>query len=75
MPAQRSRTAGWRYCLQQIRDRRGSIELAVRPPEGAAPPTRGDLLFRARVLGIDDDQIRVETPVALGQPVEFVEGL
>ncbi|MDP7070213.1 MAG: hypothetical protein QF561_02575 [Phycisphaerales bacterium] len=76
MPAQRSRTAGWRHCLNQIRDRRGSIELAVRPSmdtPGTAP--RGDLLFRARVLGLEDGVIRVETPVSLGQPVEFVEGL
>jgi hypothetical protein len=74
MPAQRSRTAGWRHCLQQIRDRRGSIELAVRPP-GGGDGLRGDLLFRARVLGIDGDTIEVETPVSLGRPVEFAEGL
>jgi len=27
------------------------------------------------VLGVGDGELRVETPVALGQPVEFVEGL
>ncbi len=76
MPAQRSRTAGWRHCLQQIRDRRGSIELAVRPPGDTGPTgLRGDLLFRARVIGLDRDAIRVETPVSLGMAVEFVEGL
>ncbi|MDP7030195.1 MAG: hypothetical protein QF733_08245 [Phycisphaerales bacterium] len=76
MPAQRSRTAGWRHCLQQICDRRGSIELAVRPPGEHEPtPLRGDLLFRARVIALDRDSIRVETPVSLGMAVEFVKGL
>jgi hypothetical protein len=76
MPGQRARTAGWRQCLQQICDRRGSIELAVRPPgdmPGDAP--RGDLLFRARLISIEHGTIRVETPVSLGHAVEFAEGL
>ena len=74
MPAQRSRTAGWQNCLRQICDRRGSIELAVRPA-GPVPEGRGDLLFRARVLGLDGGAIRVETPVSLGSAVSFCEGL
>lgn len=72
MPAIRSRTAGWRQCLNQICTRRGSIELAVRREgdQGCA-----DLLFRARVLGLDGGNLRVETPVSLGQAVEFEPGL
>ena len=76
MPAQRARTAGWKHCLQQICDRRGSLELAIRPPgemNGDAP--RGDLLFRARLISIDHSTIRVEMPVSLGQSVEFEDGL
>ena len=72
MPATRSRTAGWRRCLNQICTRRGSIELAVRRD---CDGSNSDLLFRARVLGIDDGNIRVETPVTLGQAVGFVSGL
>jgi len=76
MPAQRARTAGWRQCLQQICDRRGSIELAVRPPGGTSGESpRGDLLFRARLISIEQNTIHVETPVSLGQPVDFAEGL
>ena len=76
MPAQRARTAGWKQCLQQICDRRGSLELAIRPPgemNGDAP--RGDLLFRARLISIDHSTIRVEMPVSLGQSVEFEDGI
>ena len=76
MPAQRARTAGWRQCLQQICDRRGSIELAVRPPgQTQCDAPRGDLLFRARLVAVDHSTIRVETPVSLGHAVEFAEGL
>lgn len=56
----------------QIRDRGGSIELAVRPVDGASS---ADLVLRARVLDLDANEIRVETPMTLGMPVVFTPGL
>ncbi|MCH2136874.1 MAG: hypothetical protein MK101_09880 [Phycisphaerales bacterium] len=70
MPAMRSRTAGWRRCLEQICDRRGSIELAIERAEGSGR----DLLLRARLLKITPEGIEVEAPVALGERVLFEQG-
>ncbi|MBG82968.1 MAG: hypothetical protein CMJ40_00305 [Phycisphaerae bacterium] len=75
MPANRSRTAGWRQCLEQIKRRGGSIELAIARPEIDGSAVSGDLLVRCRVLSIDDEAIRVEAPVALGRTIEIPKGV
>jgi hypothetical protein len=31
MPAHRSRTIGWRRCLQQLVDHKGSLQIALAP--------------------------------------------
>jgi hypothetical protein len=63
--------------LEQICDRRGSIELAIdrqaSNTQGASEDGR-DLLLRARVLHISSDALQVEAPVALGEHVEYPVG-
>lgn len=75
MPANRSRTAGWRQCLEQIKRRGGSIELAIARPGMEGGGVSGDLLVRCRVLSLRDDAIHVEAPVALGRTIEIPEGV
>jgi len=72
VPATRSRTAGWRRCLEQICQRRGSIELAL--DRGTAGEPGCDLLMRARLLEVRGDALCIEAPVALGNTVEYPEG-
>ncbi|MCH2137605.1 MAG: hypothetical protein MK074_00950 [Phycisphaerales bacterium] len=69
MPATRSRTAGWRRCLQQICARRGSIELALECNGDSS-----DLLLRARVIDVQPDVLLIEAPVALGNTVAYAQG-
>ena len=67
MPAKRSRTLHWRRCLEQIHERRGAIEIAIaRNYEGEEG---NHLIWRVRVLAVRQDEILVEQPMALGQPV------
>ena len=70
MPAQRSRTTGWRRCLRQLADHGGSLQVAL------APATDGgsDFIWRARLLRVDDDHILIETPTAAGEPLPLREG-
>ena len=72
MPATRSRTAGWRRCLEQICQRRGSIELAL--DRSSLPEAGPDLLLRARLLEVGTDTLMVEAPVALGNRVVIEAG-
>ncbi|MCP3902357.1 MAG: hypothetical protein GY715_01875 [Planctomycetes bacterium] len=64
----------WRSCLEQIHQRNGSIEIAVarvsdRDGEGS------HLVWRVRVLGIDETNIVVEQPTALGASMCFRPGI
>lgn len=69
MPAQRSRTENWRQSLQQIIDRNGCIELAVRPPAADPAHTPADLVFRVRLLAVNDREVTIAMPNAAGHAV------
>lgn len=76
MPANRSRTDRWHDCLEQIRQRGGGLEFSVSRAavENAgtqgAPKNRGsDLIWRCRLLDIRENEIVVEQPTAMGQPL------
>lgn len=71
MPANRSRTLNWRRCLQQIHERRGSIDIAV-DSKNETDETGSHLVWRVRVLDLSDEEILIEQPTALGQviPIE-----
>jgi hypothetical protein len=76
VPANRSRTERWRESLQQIFERGGGLELAVASRRAkaaleAAEEIPGDLVWRVRVLHLDEDRIIVEHPAAMGQTVRI----
>lgn len=76
MPANRSRTERWRECLEQIKARGGGLEIVVAGPANHADarPIGSDLVWRVRVLAITRDEVQVEQPMALGQPIEVQKG-
>ena len=79
MPASRSRTHEWKKLLEQIAERSGSIEIAVAHPEhdGAEPDTHAagpDLIWRVKILNLQDDEILVESPMTLGRDMKIDAG-
>lgn len=74
MPANRSRTERWRDVLHQIYERGGGLEFTVdrgQPLDentGAAP---SDIVWRVRILHLDDGFITVEPPAAVGRSMNF----
>jgi len=70
VPANRSRTMQWRRCLQQIHERSGAIEIAVAHADHASP-SRSHLVWRVRIIGLNENEIIVEQPAALGQVIRF----
>ncbi|MEQ8317901.1 MAG: PilZ domain-containing protein [Phycisphaerales bacterium] len=74
MNTNRSRTERWRDCLCQIRDRGGSLEVSVDVGDSSAVGM-ANLVWRVRLLGIDDERLVLEQPVALGQTMRLEPGL
>lgn len=74
MNTNRSRTERWRECLNQIRDRGGSLEVSVDVGD-AADMGATNLVWRVRLLAIDDERLVLEQPVALGQTMRLEPGL
>ncbi|MBX9737671.1 MAG: flagellar brake protein [Phycisphaerales bacterium] len=81
MPAHRSRTENWRQCLEQIAERTGAIELAVRTlgaaggagggPGGNAQSNGPDIVWRVKLLDVGARELLVTSPAAAGQRVEL----
>jgi hypothetical protein len=65
VPANRSRTDRWRQSLQKIYERGGGLEFAI--DRGDGQDAVKDLVWRVRVLDLNDDEIVVEQPGAMGQ--------
>lgn len=61
----RSRTENWKHCLSQIAERNGALELAVKTDHLLNPG--GDLIWRVRLLQINDKELVVEHPAAVGR--------
>ncbi|MFM7259437.1 MAG: flagellar brake protein, partial [bacterium] len=76
MPASRSRTTEWRRSLEQLRGREGAIEIAVARDgtDDEAVLGAADIVWRVRVLDINDSEIAVDLPFALGRAVELPNG-
>lgn len=83
MPASRQRGERWQNTLEQIRDRRGSVEITIdrradtgfRTDPGVevlSPPP--DLLWRVRVREAGETGIVVDSPAALGRDIELRPG-
>jgi len=79
VPAKRSRTEHWRRSLEQIAQRDGSLEISLPSFFDGAPPEersgRTDLVWRVRIVDLNDREIVVEQPSTLGQPIRFVDGV
>jgi hypothetical protein len=78
VPASRSRTERWRDCLRQVYERDGALEISVAQggvpaPEGAC--RGGDLVWRVRMAGMNDQHLLVEQPCAAGQWIELLPGV
>lgn len=87
MPAVRSRTENWQRSLHQLLERRGCLELTLpsavkRNDEGlaithAGTPDAGpaSIIWRVRVLDINETSILVERPEALGARFPIQDGV
>lgn len=79
VPATRSRTEHWRRSLRQLHERGGSLEISIARPKGKTPVEGDgsgvDMIFRCRVLGVTDQEILLQRPVTLGQPVPLSAGV
>jgi c-di-GMP-binding flagellar brake protein YcgR len=81
VPATRSRNENWRRSLEQLHTKSGSLEVAMphRLDEGVVYDHHTDdgsnhVVWRVRVLGLNEDEIIVEQPVALGQVIPIPAG-
>ncbi len=75
VPASRSRTHEWRRSLEQLLERDGALEIAVARHDAAPRGTPGgDLVWRVRVVGLTEQQLIVESPFALGRPLDIAPG-
>lgn len=72
MPANRSRTDRWRQSLQNIYQRGGGLEFAIKRDNDDGIK---DLVWRVRVLGVSADEIVIEQPGAMGQSFRIDEGV
>lgn len=72
MPANRSRTERWRQSLQKIYERGGGLEFAIKHDEDDGIK---DLVWRVRVLDLNEKEIVIEQPGAMGQSFKISEGV
>lgn len=82
VPARRSRTEQWRETLSQIAERGGAIEISLAAPEEGetrdydeAHSARKNLIWRVRVLSLNNSEIVVEEPVVLRQRIHVAPGV
>ena len=74
MPANRSRTSGWRRSLHQIFERNGSLEIAI--ARYYEEDNSGQhLIWRVRLLGLSETEVIVEQPMTLGQIIRINKGV
>ena len=74
VPAVRSRTQNWRRSLQQIFERGGALELTL-PQTGDDHDSSPSIIWRVRILALDDKELVVETPAALGKDFPLEDGV
>ncbi|MEO1130961.1 MAG: hypothetical protein AAFX05_14810 [Planctomycetota bacterium] len=80
MPATRSRTENWRRSLQSLADRNGALEVTLpryfgQGDDGVAyEHTTKDLIWRVRIMELNDDRIVVEEPSMLGKAIQLDQG-
>jgi hypothetical protein len=75
VPAHRSRTSGWRRCLKQVHERRGALEIAIVRNQASENEDCRHLIWRVRLVGLDEKEILVERPTTLGQVIQLDNGV
>lgn len=78
MPASRSRTEQWKDQLYKLHERGGALEISIRhndaqPGDSAEPG--GDVVWRVKIVALNDDAIAVEPPAAFGDAVTLRPGI
>ena len=71
MPARRSRTQQWHRCLEEILERKGTLEIAIAREYDDEERRGNHLIWRVRLLSLTDSALVVEQPIALGRTVEL----
>lgn len=71
VPANRSRTENFRESLHQIHERGGSLELSFKPASGTQ---ERDVVFRVRLLRLNDHELIVSLPGFAGQGLRVMAG-
>ncbi|MFG0329574.1 MAG: hypothetical protein ACF8PN_06695 [Phycisphaerales bacterium] len=71
MPANRRRTELWRRSLWQVYERNGALEVSLPRPDD---DESSNLIWRVRILGLDEESITIEAPGALGQSMPLDPG-
>jgi hypothetical protein len=74
VPATRSRTENWRQSLQDLHQKNGAIEITLPHHAENANTADGDhasLIWRVRVMGMNESEIVIEQPMALGRPIRL----
>lgn len=89
MPASRSRTSEWKRSMQQVFERGGTLEISVArvgtsssssiqahplvdPHEVAGS---SDLVWRLKIVSLEEESVLVEAPVALGETFRIDDGI
>lgn len=78
MPASRSRTEQWKDQLYKLHERGGALEISIRHAASEDTPVEeagGDVVWRVKIVGINNDAIAVEPPAAFGDSVSLRPGL
>ncbi len=73
MAATRLRTENWKRSLKSLYERGGALEISL---AGAPQVEReiANLIWRVRILSLDEESIVVEQPAAFGQPIQVNQG-
>ena len=74
MAANRSRTSGWKHSLEQLIERQSSVEIAV-ARHFDEETGECHLMWRVRLLGMDEKGLIVEQPSTLGQTIHLEDGI
>lgn len=73
MPASRSRTDRWKDSLWRIYERGGGLEFTIERPDNDHSDSK-DLIWRVHVLDLNEQEITVEQPGAMGIPFQIQDG-
>ena len=75
MPAKRLRNQDWHRSLEQIHERAGSLDIAVATDCDTDNDQEPNIMWRVRLLELNDDCIIVEQPFALGKAIDIQPGI